>query len=110
MTEWARPGARRILLEARAYGAAEALSLGLVDHLCEDGSAHEAGLSWLRRVTERPAAAVEAAMHIGRGADLEEEEAWFGRLWGSPEHRRRLSLALGTATLEASEGLPEDAS
>ena len=49
-------------------------------------------------------------MHIGRGADLEEEEAWFGRLWGSPEHRRRLSLALGTATLEASEGLPEDAS
>lgn len=78
--------ALRILVEARAMTAAEALELGVVDVHAWDPL--PAARAWAQAARALPEAALRGAVALAR--DPSQEKRIFESLWGGPAHRAAL--------------------
>jgi enoyl-CoA hydratase len=86
--------AKDIVFTGRMVGAAEALEIGLVDHLVPDAEVYQAALDLVRRYAAGPALALRAAkqaIDYGLGVDLatglEIERVQFAALFGTEDQR-----------------------
>jgi enoyl-CoA hydratase/carnithine racemase len=86
--------AKDIVFTGRMLAAAEALEIGLVDHVVPDSEVYQAALDLVRRYAAGPALALRAAkqaIDYGLGADLatglEIERVQFAALFGTEDQR-----------------------
>lgn len=82
--------AQRLLTEGTPIGAAEALDLGLIDHLVADGAGLAFARSRTRALAARPVGLRAAARALFDGEVPEAERALFLDRWGSDAHRDAL--------------------
>jgi enoyl-CoA hydratase/carnithine racemase len=86
--------AKDIVFSGRMLAAAEALEIGLVDHVVPDAEVYQAALDMVRRYASGPALALRAAkqaIDYGLGVDLatglEIERVQFAALFGTQDQR-----------------------
>lgn len=82
--------AARLLLTAHEVAAGEALRLGLVDEVTEDGQAVAVALGWAEEVAKGSPSAVRAMKHLVQQASHRDvrplERALFVETWSAPDH------------------------
>ena len=78
--------ALHILLMAQPVTAADALSLGLVNQVADEGSAYDEALAFARHIAGWDRDAVAAVKRILREASPEAERAAFPPLWAADAH------------------------
>jgi len=90
-----RSAATAVLLQGRAHGLDQALSLGLADQSAASGGALDAAEAWVKPILAAPPEAIRGALEIlrttQRMASSDTERAVFCSLWGGASHRAALA-------------------